>query len=85
MPHLLPDKPKEEPAMSSENAFNLHVRTLSADKVRFFAERCGLSNAEVLTRMIDYACAHASLKPRPVYELAFDNGDDPIRFGRKAK
>ena len=71
--------------MSSKNAFNLHVRTLSADKVRFYAERCGLSNTEVTTRMIDYACAHATLKPRPVYELVFDEEDEPIRFGRKAR
>ena len=65
--------------MPSKNAFNLHVRTASADKVRYVADKCGLSCAEVLTRMIDYACEHATLKPRPLYDLSFAPDPEPMQ------
>lgn len=58
---------------NSRERYNLHVQTKSADKVREIAAMCNLSNTEVLTRMIDYACEHVTFRKSACYEMAFDN------------
>jgi hypothetical protein len=66
--------------MPSENHFNLHVRTTSVNKIRYVANKCNLSCVEVFTRMIDYACAHVTLKPRLLFELTFYDDPEPIQY-----
>ncbi len=61
----------------SKERYNLHVRTLSADKVREVAAKCNLPLSEMLTRMIDFACDRVVYGKTESYELRFAN-DRPL-------